>query len=284
MPTPERIRRQFARELSSRKSGLDPLRAALLLAQAENPELSPERAEIILQGWAESFRARLDANEEPYQKILAFNRLFFQELGFTQAPNGSPGIEYIDPHRVLAGRSGWPVTLALLFGDLATRLRLPLRLMSFPGHLLFASPWLGQGNFVDPADGKLLCLDEARHRIDLHFSGQRVLLKPEQLLPLSDRRLLERYMVALQGVYLAEGQHTEALRVADWRLVLSPRSRKARRSRGLILYDLNRFEEAHRDLRPLLLRSAAGRVDPRLGIRARVCALLASLEKSVRSR
>ena len=98
---------------------------------------------------------------------------------------------------------------------------------------------------------------------------------------LSDRQLLERYLVTLKGVYLAGRQRTEALQVADWRLLLSPRSAQAHRERGLILYELNRFKEAHRDLRGLLLRSAAERNDPRRVAKARVCALLASMEKSL---
>ena len=70
------------------------------------------------------------------QRLRWLNRFFFQELGFAGNVN-----DYYDPdnsylHRVLATRRGIPITLAVVYIELATQVGLTARGVSFPGHFL----------------------------------------------------------------------------------------------------------------------------------------------------
>jgi regulator of sirC expression with transglutaminase-like and TPR domain len=270
------IKKKFLREVDPRNRSFRPLRAALYVLQAESPEQRADIAEEKLRDWSRQLASQLARAAEPYQKFARLNTFFFQDLGFalSDAPLDRAGI---DLHRVLDRRRGMGISLALVFHDLALRQGIPLQALSYPGHLLFTSAWLGRGQFLDPSDGLILGLDEARHRVELRGSKQLVLIKPEQLITVSDRQLLERYLVTLKGVYHAEGLLAESLQAANWRLLLSPDSLAARWERGLLLYELNRFRDAQRDLGNLLARGAAMRQDPRNLTRAQVCALLASV-------
>jgi regulator of sirC expression with transglutaminase-like and TPR domain len=277
------IRRDFLREIHPRNRGFRPLRAALILAQAEEPRLDPESADRILRSWEKKVGARIDAEGELYHKIKAFNKFFYGELGFQGPPSGSADSAFLHPHRVIAGRSGWTVSLALIYQDLASRRGIPVKPTAFPGQIFFSSPWLGEGLYIDPLDGAILGVDETRERVGKHFRAGDLRFRPELITPLTGRQLFERYMVTLKGIYLSGHLYLEALRVADWRLRLSPKSQSARWERGLILYELNRFEEARRDLSRLIPRGQISRRATRNVNRAMVCSLLATLERAFRS-
>ena len=276
------IQRDFLEEIHPGNRGFRPLRAALILAQAEEPRLDPEAADRILRVWEKRVAARVDAEAELYHKVKAFNKFFYDELGFQGPPSGSADSAFLHPHRVIAGRRGWAVSLALIYQDLASRRGIPLRATAFPGQLFFSSPWLGEGLYIDPLDGAILGVEETRERVGSHFRSGDLRFRPELVSPLSGRQLFERYMVALKGVYLAGHLYLEALRVADWRLRLSPKSRSARWERGLILYELNRFEEARRDLSHLIPKGQISMRASRNVNRAMVCSLLATFERAFR--
>jgi len=283
MTTKDSIRLRFLEEVHPQNPNFRPLRAALLLAQADEPGLALVSVERVLAGWARGLRLRLDADRTPYQKLSLFNRFFFQERGFRRAAVGETGLDAIHPHRVLAGRRGRDLSLVLLYLDLAERAGVPVRALSFPGQIFLASEWLGEGSFIDvAAGGRILGTRGLQSRLRTLFSGHRVLLRPRYLTTISGRRLLERYMVMLAGVYLDGRRPRAALRLADWRLFLDPASAAARLERALILYELNRFEAADRDFSAVLGRPGFAEPSARVDRRAAVSALLADFERALR--
>ncbi len=277
------IQRDFLREIHPRHRGFRPLRAALILAQAEEPRLDPEAADRILRSWEKRLTRLIEVETTPYNRIKAYNNFFYGELAFRQPPRGTASVAFIHPHHVIASRNGRGMALALLYQDLANRAGIPLRAIAFPGHPMFDSGWLGEGLFIDPIDGAILGVEDSKRRVERRLNRTDSRLRPQLLAKISARQFLERYMATLKGGYLAGHMYLEALRIAEWRLRLAPKSRIARWERGLILYELNRFEEAQRDFARVLPRVQVSQRSVHNVNRAVVCSLLANVERAFRS-
>ncbi len=279
MVTAKHCERRFLAEIDAKNPRFSPLRAALALSQAADAERLPSEVLLpLLQGVPE-LENQLAALGKPYQKFEALSSYFFGALGFQAAGDAENGFATVDLHAVVERRRGRSLSLALLYYELARRLAFPVRPLALPGGVLLGSHWLPRGQVIDPADGALLPLAAARHRVNLLLTGRQLAFQPERLLPLSSRQLLERYLQAMRGVYLAEGREDDALRAADWRVRLVPQNAAARWDRGLLLYAMDRYGDADRDLGGLLSRN--GRREPEepdsRGARAEVNSLLASL-------
>jgi regulator of sirC expression with transglutaminase-like and TPR domain len=279
MITAKHCERRFLAEIDAKNPRFSPLRAALALGQAADPERLPSEVLLPLLKGVPELENQLAALGKPYQKFELLSSYFFDTLGFRAAGDAENGIATVDLHAVVERRRGRSLSLALLYYELARRLAFPLRPLALPGGVLLGSHWLPRGQVIDPADGALLPLAAARHRVNLLLTGRQLAFQPERLQPLSSRQLLERYLQAMRGVYLAEGREDDALRAADWRVRLVPQNAAARWDRGLLLYSMNRYGDADRDLGGLLSRN--GRREPEepdsRGARAEVNSLLASL-------
>jgi regulator of sirC expression with transglutaminase-like and TPR domain len=279
MVTVKHCERRFLAEIDAKNPRFSPLRAALALSQAANAERLPSEVLLPLLKGLPDLDSRLAALGKPYQKFEALSSYFFDELGFQAAGDDEAGLATVELHAVVERRRGRSLSLALLYYELARRLAFPVRPLALPGGVLLGSHWLLRGHVIDPADGALLPLAAARHRVNLLLTGRHLAFQPERLLPLSSRQLLERYLQAMRGVYLAEGLEDEALRAADWRVRLAPQSAAARWDRGLLLYAMDRYGDADRDLAGL--RGRGARPEPEepdsRGARAEVNSLLASL-------
>ncbi len=277
--------RLFLSEIDSRNQRFSPLRAALALSQAADPHRLSSAVMTVLLQYLPELDGRLKALGKPYQKLEALSDTFFGKLGFGPLPPGEGGLAAVELHRVTERRRGRPLSIGLLYYELARRLALPLRPLALPGGVLFASHWLPAGQVINPVDGSILPLAEARHCVELSLSGRMLALQPDSPQAITARQLLERYLVEMRAAALAEGQVEDALRAADWRVRLMPHSRRALWDRGLLLYRLDRYEAAEQDL--VIIRQAHRRRRRIQGgsqrARAEVNHLLASVVRARRA-
>src|SRR3990167_9543098 len=117
-------------------ASLPMVETAIAIAQDDFPSLDTQSVLAELDTLAEKLRRRIPADAVPLQRLRWLNRFFFHELGFAGNVN-----DYYDPansylHRVLETRRGIPITLALIYIELATQVGLNARGVSFPGHFL----------------------------------------------------------------------------------------------------------------------------------------------------
>ena len=121
--------------------------AAISLAQDEYPELDVQTVLSEVDQLLSRVRRRIAADTGAVQKLRILNQFFFQDLGFAGNVN-----DYYDPdnsfiHILLHTRRGIPITLAVLWMELAQGLGLSVRGVGFPG------AFSGQGEFADGAGG-----------------------------------------------------------------------------------------------------------------------------------
>jgi regulator of sirC expression with transglutaminase-like and TPR domain len=110
--------------------------AALSVSTDEYPELDVSGYLSRLDAYADVIRSRLPNAASAKQIIDAINRYLFKDLGYRGNID-----DYYDPRNsylndVMDRRLGIPITLSLIFIEIAKRLGLKTQGVSFPGHFL----------------------------------------------------------------------------------------------------------------------------------------------------
>src|SRR5450432_995208 len=145
--------------LVAEDASLPLLEAAIAVAQHDYPRLDTQSTLAEVDALAVRLKQRIARDAAPMQRLRVLNRFFFQELGFSGNVN-----DYYDPrnsyvHCVLETRRGIPITLALIYVELATQIGLNACGVSFPGHFL-AKVHMPQGEIViDPFTGQSMSRD-----------------------------------------------------------------------------------------------------------------------------
>lgn len=130
------------------------MEAAISIAQDAVPDLDLQAASAELDRLQVRLVQRLAGETDPLQCLRGLNQFFYGELGFGGNLN-----DYYDPansyiHHVLQTRRGIPISVALIWLELAAAIDLPAQGVSFPGHFLVKMR-LPQGQVVmDPLSGE----------------------------------------------------------------------------------------------------------------------------------
>ena len=252
-------RHNFEQEIRKPEAQLDLARAVLYIAQEDCPALDPEVYVRRLDRMAAEVYAKLPAERYPLRVVRTINSYLFDRLKFRgNAEN------YYDPrnsflHEVLTCRRGIPITLSLVYLEVARRLQFPMVGIGMPGHFLIRPDIEGVEFFVDAFNGgDILFIQDCQERLQKIFE-QPVALTPEMLAPVSKRTFLTRLLGNLKYVYVNAQQLTAALGVVERLLLLEPDSVRERRDRGLLAYQIGRFESAARDLQFYLAQAPEAR-------------------------
>ena len=225
------------------------LEAAVSIAQDENPDLDVESVLADVDALALRLKSRLASDAPVLHRLRSLNRYFFEELGFAGNVNDyhDPANSYVP--EVLARRRGIPITLALLYMEIAGHIGLRAEGVSFPGHFLVKLR-LPQGEVViDPFTGQSLSRSDLEERLDL--VRQASAMRDAFDVPLGlflqaagPRDIIGRMLRNLRQIHQGRGDVARLLAVLDRQLVLEPEDWDTYRLRGDVLDGLGRTEEA----------------------------------------
>lgn len=231
---------------------IDLARAALLVARTEYPDLDIEGYVTRIDELAERVW-KVAASIEPQRTIATLNRVLFDEARLRGNRE-----DYYDPRNsflndVLDRGLGIPITLALVYMEVARRIGFRLMGVGMPGHFLlkhFADG--GQELLIDCFNrGDILSRQDCQTRLDEIYSGQ-MTLRPEFLHPLSHRQILTRMLNNLKTVYLSTRNFRKALPIADLILMIYPSSAEDVKQRALLRYSMALPKLAAEDLEEYL--------------------------------
>ena len=225
--------------LVAEDASLPLLEAAVAIAQHDFPRLDVQSTLAEIDTLAARLKRRLAADAAPMQRLRLLNRFFFQELGFSGNVN-----DYYDPrnsyvHCVLETRRGIPITLALLYVELANQVGLDACGVSFPGHFL-AKVHMPQGEIViDPFTGQSMSRDAldallAPYRRRSVKSGLGEAPLGTFLQPAHPREVIARMLRNLKEVFRSSQDAARLLAVAERLVILLPDAWEERRDRGLV--------------------------------------------------
>ncbi len=244
---------QYFASLVAEDQGFALLEAAIAVAQDDNPNLDPQGVLAQIDALGARLRRRVPADAVVLQKLRFLNLFFFQDLGFAGNVNN-----YYDPrnsylHEVLETRRGIPITLALLYIELASHIGLAARGVSFPGHFLVKLR-AGQGEvIIDPMTGQSLSRIELEERLNPYRLARGLTGEFEVPLGLflktaAPRDVMARLLRNLKEIHRAAADWTRVLAVCERLVLLLPQDWNERRDRGLTLAELGRDDAAARDL------------------------------------
>lgn len=232
---------------------IDLLQAALIFARPEYPALDRSRYIDVIQNFANRVHLRRGTSEDPAHTIASINVVLFQEEGLSgnQAEFYDPRNSYLN--EVLDRKLGIPISLSVIYMEVARRVGLPVFGVGLPGHFLLKHYDLnGNQIFIDPyVAGRLLSPAECQTRLDEVYSGQ-LPLQPEFLHSVSKRQILTRMLNNLRSIYISQRNFKKALTVIDFILAIHPRSPDDLRQRALLRYNEGMLRAAIEDLEEYL--------------------------------
>ena len=220
------------------------LEAAASLAQDDYPELDVQQVLGDVDQLLARIKRRLPGDASPLQKLRLLNQFFFQDLGFGGNVN-----DYYDPdnsylNAVLRRRRGNPITLAVLWLELATGLNLNARGVSFPGHFMVKVN-LPKGQVViDPFNGQSLSREELAERLEPFRQRARAKGLDAQdsdfdvpmglyLQSAAPRDIVGRMLHNLKEIHTTQEDWSRLVAVLDRLIVLQPDAWGEYRDRGL---------------------------------------------------
>jgi len=168
--------------------------------------------------------------------------------------------DYYDPRnsfldQVITRKLGIPITLAVLYLEVAGRLGIRAQGVGFPGHFLVSYRRGTETTVFDPfAQGAALTIHELNRRLRRLFGqgGPTVANTPELLRPATRREILVRLLRNLKGIYLNLGDHRRARDVLDMLLLLAPDAGLELRARAAVHQQLGMSRAALADLQRYL--------------------------------
>jgi regulator of sirC expression with transglutaminase-like and TPR domain len=253
--TPVEARAQFTAQLQRDESTLELDRAALLIAAESYPSLDVERYLTQLDELAAEARANDIAHASPVTRILRLNELMYGEWGF----HGNAE-DYYDArnsffNEVIDRRTGIPITLSVVYLEIARRLGLMLQGVGMPGHFIvkYQDPNDKDGEeiFIDPFNEGRLLSEEDCFRMVLQMYQGRVVFERRLLDAVTKRQILARMLQNLKGIYARSGDHAKTLSAIERVMLIHPAAEEVR-DRGLVLAALARYPQAIADLESYL--------------------------------
>lgn len=259
------------------------LEAAAAIGHDVDATLDVQGVLAEIDALAARLKQRIAADTAPLQRLRYLNRYFFQELGFSGNVNDYYASDNSYLHRVLATRRGIPITLALIYIEIAQQLGLDARGVSFPGHYLVKLK-MAQGEVViDPFNGRSLSRDDLDERLAPY--RRRHGLGGEAEVPLglflqtaTARATVARVLRNLKEIYRSAETWGSLLAVMERLVVLLPDDWDERRDRGLARAELGDADGAVEDLL-VYLAQCPGADDAR-AIDARVAELRDALGRT----
>ncbi len=263
--------RELAQEPDDR---LDLTLGALLIARDAYPYLDVQGELERLAGLGLARGALSEATGVAQARALGEH--LYGELGF----RGNDA-DYYDPrnsylNEVLDRRVGIPITLAVIYQDVARRAGVRATGVNFPGHFLVRIDAPGETPlFVDPFHGGGILAREALCELWAQVTGFAGDVEDKVLAATTSRQTLLRMLMNLRGVYATRGDYRALLVVLDRIVELAPDSSREVRDRGLLAAKLGAPQAALEDLAHYL------RAAPNAGDVAEVRRIVDALEREV---
>ncbi|MGE0606699.1 MAG: transglutaminase family protein [Pirellulales bacterium] len=263
---------EFASLLAQEDSQLDLAHAALLIARLDNDEVDVASYRQDLDRLAADVRAAMPADADEAGKLLAMNKLLFEQLGF----HGSRGDYYNKANsylnEVLDDREGLPITLSLLYMELARRADLNVVGLGWPGHFVVRHiPAEGDPRVVDVWDNGKVLDEEAVTRRVQEFAGREPL--ESDFVPIKKRMLLKRMLHNLLGLASQKTDREAILPYLDAIALVDPEAVQERWFRAVVRFQTGRNDAALEDARWVEAHIVPG-IDP-----AAVQQLIREIEK-----
>ena len=194
-----------------------------------------------INGISNSLRVKISGVKNPTYLISMLNEYLFDELGFHGAEE-----DYYDPgnsflNMVLDKKTGIPITLSIIYTEVAKNVGLDLKIVGFPGHVIVKYK---NEIILDPFyRGILLTIEDLEEILEKNF-GNGIEFVPEYLNEATTEQLLTRLLRNLKNAYTQSYAYNNAMKCTDMILGMQPESPEEIRDKGILEERLLRYDKA----------------------------------------
>ncbi len=246
--------KELDRMFSTDEVPMSLFRAAVLISRLDNHEVRVSEMDGVLDDMIEEVRKKFGENDSDWDKVQTLKTYLFEEAGFhgSRHDYDHPANSYVD--RVLEDREGLPITLSVIFIEMAERLGIR-RVVGVPLPSHFVVRYLpDEGShpleFMDPFNGgELMTLDEAAELVEENTGMS---LRDEHLLPASEHQIIMRMLMNLASHTFREDTPESTLPYLEAMVTLNPDAPFERWSRGMMRYRVGNNSGAREDFKWLL--------------------------------
>jgi regulator of sirC expression with transglutaminase-like and TPR domain len=203
-------------EINQSDRDINLARAALYIAQTTYPDLDIDGQLQLLDEMAEEVAKRLPQSRYPLMVIRTINNYLYEELGFTGNHSN-----YYDPrnsflNEVLSRRTGIPITLALVYLEIAQRIDFPMMAIGMPGHFMIRPDFEDSEIFIDTFhNGDILFAEDCRQKLMNIYQQEIPYLTPSLVPTVTKPQFIARMLNNLQVIYLDRGDLANAMVIKD---------------------------------------------------------------------
>jgi regulator of sirC expression with transglutaminase-like and TPR domain len=250
-----RVQAELTALFTKPEAEIDLLRAALLVARLDNEDVDVATYVREVERMAREVAATFPKDPDDQAKVRALNKYLFEERGF----HGSRMQYY---HRsnsylteVMDDREGLPITLSVLYLELARRVGVAAVGVGLPGHFVVeVRPAKGEPQLFDVFEAKPLSRAEAEALVTAATGAA----TPAHFLPLPKKAILQRMLTNLLNVATRERDAAAMLGYLDTLLALDPNAARERSVRMVVRLQQGDRDGARTDADWLLDKQPAG--------------------------
>lgn len=248
----KRVLDQLARLLDVKHDReIDLFHAALLIARLDQDELDVDAYRGDFQRMAEELKSQMPEQAGEAEKLGSLNKFLFEANGFhgSRADYYNRANSYVN--QVLDDREGLPITLSLIYMELAREIGLNVVGVGLPGHFIvkfIAAD--GKESLIDVFEaGRTLSREQANARVQAATGRE---LNDGDLKPASPKAILVRMLHNLRGIAGRSEDPQAMLRYLDAILTISPDLPEDRMYRAFFRYRSGMGQKALEDIAWLL--------------------------------
>jgi len=197
----------------------------------EYPDLNISEYIQKINNIGQSLKMNITNVDNPTYRISVLNEYLFQQYGFKGDTE-----DYYNPknnflNEVIEKKSGIPITLSVLYSEVAKHIGLDLRIVGFPSHVIVK---YNEEIILDPFyGGRLLKVEDLNEILQKNYDGQ-VQFLPEFLNEINEEKILIRMIRNLKNSYAQSYSYDMAMRCTKMILGLEPNSPEEIRDKGVL--------------------------------------------------
>ncbi|ABX13264.1 SirB1 family protein [Nitrosopumilus maritimus] len=207
----------------------------------EYPDLDIEKHIEKITKIGMSLKESISDVKNPTYLISMLNEHLFENLGYSGDDD-----DYYNPknnflNEVIDKKTGLPITISILYAEVAKFIGLDLKIVGFPSHILVK---YNEEMILDPFyDGRLLDIDDLQEILDTNYGGE-IEFKPEFLDEITHEQILVRLTRNLKNSYVQSFVYDKALRCVNMVLAIEPESPDDIRDKGILEERLLNYDSA----------------------------------------
>jgi regulator of sirC expression with transglutaminase-like and TPR domain len=248
---------ELKRVLAVKDADTDLLHAALLIAKLDNDEVDVASYRREVERMARKIAGRLSKSATEKERLAALDRFLFTERGFhgSRSDYYNRSNSYLS--EVIDDREGLPITLSVLYIEVARRIGLRVEGVGLPGHFMVRHvPVKGAGQLIDVYDaGRRLSRADAARKVR-EITGEE--MADSALAAVPRRAIIVRMLHNLLGVARVQRDLPSMLRYLDALVVVKPSPGPERALRAAARFQAGDRKGALADLDWLLEKEPEG--------------------------